>query len=125
MIWSEKKSYEVDFHICSFSRVSSDLRLCGRDSSFVGSNRPPYARSLPRYSTTRTTRQPPRRSSSRSHGRCALAKTSRPVNSKSGELSFSISLRFSARVIRSLLRSSPATTRLGELPGCRGESRTK
>lgn len=65
---------------------------------------------------TRTARQPPRRSSSRSHGRCALAKISRPVNSKSGELSFSLRFSARARAFSVLSSADPhrSTTVLGE-----------
>lgn len=45
---------------------------------------------------------------------CFLVKTSRPVNSKSGKLPFSISLRFFAWVLCSLLWFSSATTVVSE-----------
>lgn len=107
---------EVDLHTCPLhpGLSCSDPRLCGhRQTSSI------LTRAVLSLETrTARSRRPPRRPTSRSHGRCVLAKASRPVNSKSGgSLSLYLYVPPPAR-IRPLL-TPRGSDRLGEPPGCR------
>lgn len=110
---------EVDVHTCPLHPGFVTLRpgalrsgLPPANLIYTHSSRPLRHSYSPR---TAGSRRPPRRPTSRSHGRCVLAKASWPVNSKSGG---SLSLRFSARVF-ALFSPPRGCDRLGEPPGCR------
>jgi len=123
----EPSEIEVDFHTSFYPGLSrSDPRLCGRDyrrqiSSILTRAEPSLVRHS--YSTRLATVDLLNVSRSCSHGRCILAKASRPVNSKSGVTLF-LYLYVPPRAYppsshSSRLRPSWRTTRMSR------ESRTK